>query len=149
MQTLLHDTQASSIISSMSRHLNNLFSFTAIGFTSNQNQNTHALPPDSHVCINGQSYHHMLHMDEGSHSIRWFLYDEMEQDLQGREWEVDSAWVDAICNSLEQCNPYLQHLQSFASIQNTQYSALELSAPSSGGDFTAIAHIANSTAFHP
>jgi hypothetical protein len=88
-------------------------------------------------------------MDEGNHSIRWFLYDKLERVQQGRQWEIDSEWLTAIWNSLEQCNPYLQSLQTFASVENIQYSVLELSAPSSGGDFAAIAHIADSTAFHP
>ena len=53
MRGLLYDVRTSSVISGNSRRLNNLFAFTAIGFTGDR-QN---IPHDSHVAISGRSYH--------------------------------------------------------------------------------------------
>jgi hypothetical protein len=103
MRNLLNDPRAASVISSSSRRLNNLFSFTAIGFTGQPR----SIPPDAHVEISGRSYHRMLHLDQGGHSLRWFLYDEAERTQQAEQYDVDSAWLDAMRTCLERVNPYV------------------------------------------
>ncbi|KAF8285275.1 hypothetical protein DL93DRAFT_2234617 [Clavulina sp. PMI_390] len=74
MLELLSDHRAASVISGNSRRLNNTFAFAAIGFSGDSRR----IPPGGHVSISGRSYHRMLHMDEGSHSLYWFLFDEAE-----------------------------------------------------------------------
>lgn len=145
IQDLLDDPQAARVISGNSRRLNNLFSFTAIGFTGS----SHPTPPDAHIAISGRSYHHMLHLNEGHHSLRWFLHDEAEREQHGQQFDVDAEWLDAFCTALNRINSFNQKLRTFASTKNVHHRALELLTPSAGGDFASVAHIANSTAFHP
>jgi hypothetical protein len=50
---------------------------------------------------------------------------------------------------LEAHNPYVRHLRRFSCLPDTRITALELSDFSSGGDFAAIMHGANSTTLNP
>lgn len=145
MRMLLYDVRASSVISRTSRKLNNIFAFTAIGFTGHHRN----VPYNSHVAISGRAYHRMLHMDEGAHSIRWYMYDESERDQQGAELHVDDQWLSHTRAALENVNPYVGHLRSFASNDNSDYRILELRQPTAAGEFAAIAHVANSTRIQP
>ena len=55
------------------RTLNNLFSFTAIGFSGKQHR--YGNGPAS-VVITGRVYHRMLNLDTEDGSLKWFLFDE-------------------------------------------------------------------------
>ena len=55
------------------RTLNNLFSFTAIGFTGKQHR--YGNGPAS-VVITGRVYHRMLNLNTEDSSLKWFLFDE-------------------------------------------------------------------------
>lgn len=145
IRSLLENPSKARDISSSSRRLNNLFSFTAIGFTGQ----SRSIPPDAHVEISGRSYHRILHLDSGRHSMRWFLYDEAERTQAASQWAVDLDWVTAVRTALDRVNPYIHNLRAFASMQDREYLALELQGPSANGDFAVLAHIANSTSFQP
>jgi hypothetical protein len=80
------DPETASIVSSMSQQLNNLFSFTAIGFTSQ----SCSIPPNAHIKISRHSYHCILHLDSGRHSMQWFLYDETKRTKASQCWAVDA-----------------------------------------------------------
>ncbi|KAF8285289.1 hypothetical protein DL93DRAFT_1333271 [Clavulina sp. PMI_390] len=125
MLELLSDHRAASVISGNSRCLNNTFAFTVIGFSGDSRH----IPPGGHVSISGCSYHCMLHMDEGLHSLYWFLFNEAEREQHATEQHVDSAWLKQTRLALEEHNPYLQYLRSFTSEENVNYGAVELQAP--------------------
>lgn len=88
-------------------------------------------------------------MDQGDHSIQWYVYDESEQEEHGTQWAVNTKWLHCTRNALDRVNLYVGCLRSFASVQNRECTALELCQPTATGKFAAIAHIANSNAIQP
>ncbi|KAB8235605.1 uncharacterized protein BDW43DRAFT_308941 [Aspergillus alliaceus] len=59
-------------LSRMSRRLNNLFAFSAIG-TTGRFVPFHGL---ANVVLEGHVYHRLLDVADKGHSMHWFLYDE-------------------------------------------------------------------------
>ncbi|KAF5857812.1 hypothetical protein ETB97_005221 [Aspergillus alliaceus] len=59
-------------LSRMSRRLNNLFAFSAIG-TTGRFVPFHGL---ANVVLEGHVYHRLLDVADKDHSMHWFLYDE-------------------------------------------------------------------------
>jgi hypothetical protein len=59
----------------MSRRVNNLFAFSAIGATGRFVQ----FQGLSNVVLEGRVYHRLLDVAEEGHSMHWFLYDETER----------------------------------------------------------------------
>jgi hypothetical protein len=146
LSLLLSDRQFSQNISSRSRRLNNLFAFTAIGAT---NGFTTFKTGVSTVSITGRTYHRLFDINDPTHSLHWFLYDEHERDLHGSEFNVPLNWIHALRDDLFDHNPYVRHLKQFHGIPDTETTALLLGDFSTGGDFAAIMHAANSTTIKP
>ena len=59
-------------LQSHARTLNNLFAFSAIGYTGQQLR----FSGPQNVVITGRVYHRMLDLDADQGSLRWFLFDE-------------------------------------------------------------------------
>ena len=59
-------------LQSQTRTLNNLFAFSAIGYTGEQLRYS----GPQNVVITGRVYHRMLDLDADQGSLRWFLFDE-------------------------------------------------------------------------
>jgi hypothetical protein len=78
ISAVIDDESLSQNLSSHSRRLNNLFSFTAIGAT---NGFTRFETGISAVAITGRTYHRIFDVKDHSHSLHWFLYDENEAKL--------------------------------------------------------------------
>jgi Helitron helicase-like domain at N-terminus len=146
ISAVLNDIDLSRNISTFSRRLNNLFAFTAIGATKGF---THFESGVSSVSITGRTYHWIFDVNDSRHSLHWYLYDENERVSEAGNRQVPNDWVDAVKTDLDRCNPYVHHLQQFHEIPDTVSTSLELSDFSSGGDFAAIMHAANSTTVTP
>lgn len=146
IQELISSPVASRQLSSSSRRLNNLFSFTAIGATQGF---THFDTGSASVSITGRTYHRVLDVTAPSHSFHWFLYDEREREAHGREWDVETTWTRAVRGDLDEVNPYVRQLQMFERVPSETTSALEIFDASSNGDFAAIMHAANTTTIRP
>jgi Helitron helicase-like domain at N-terminus len=146
ISAIIDDEFLSKKLSSYSRRLNNLFSFTAIGAT---NGFTHFESGISAVAITGRTYHRIFDVKNQSHSLHWFLYDENERNVQGDKFSVPREWSQALKEDLDAINPYVHHLQRFHSVPDRTTSVLELSDFSSGGDFAAIMHSANTNSTRP
>lgn len=135
--------------SSISRRLNNLFAFTAIGASKGFQKFRFGL---ANVAITGRTYHRMLDITAPHHSIHWFLYDEQERVTESHKWKVPTTWTTGVKTDLENCNPYVHHLRQFASMwthDNETTAALELSDATARGDFAVVMHASNSTQINP
>jgi hypothetical protein len=119
------------------RTLNNLFAFTAIGFSGKQHR--YGNGPAS-VVITGRVYHRMLNLDTEDGSLKWFLFDEQAQGHHqaGTHQGVPEPFTTACKQLLEECSPYLRQLRH--AIQTTGPNAfrIHLDRPVAGGDVAAI-----------
>jgi hypothetical protein len=93
-------------ISAISRRLNNLFAFSAIGATQGF-VNFRGL---ANVVLTGRVYHRLIDLSEGEHSMRWFLYDETARNRQATEQDVPADLVQEVRALLESVNPYLSEI---------------------------------------
>ena len=59
-----------SIVSNFSRKVNNLFAFSSLGVEGH----FEPVPTSSNIVITGCVYHQLRNIDQGQHSLRWFLY---------------------------------------------------------------------------
>ncbi|CAG8641606.1 26675_t:CDS:2 [Racocetra persica] len=131
-------------ISTLSRKLNSLFTFTAIGV---QGQFVHLSPPSS-VCITGRTYHRILPANMPNHSIHWYLYDEQERYLAAQSREIPDTWVSIIQSMLTCINPYVHSLQMLRD-NSSSTALLELCENTSTGEVAAIIHANNTTSLSP
>jgi hypothetical protein len=146
MAVMLQNHELSKDISALSRRLNNLFSFTAIGATGGFTQ--FATGPPS-VSITGRTYHRLYDVADARHSLHWYLYDELERDQRAQQLNVPWHWIQAVKMDLERVNPYIDHLHQFNAVDDLQPHAIELTDVSTNGDFAAIMHASNTTDVHP
>lgn len=104
-------------ISSLSRPLNNLFAFSAMGTTGR------FIPfqGPANVAITGRIYHRLLHIDQGSHSMRWFLYDgEDARREAGQRWNIPLDLLNAFRQHLDEVNPFVRTIRhAITSVGNT------------------------------
>ncbi|KAF7174438.1 hypothetical protein CNMCM6106_008742 [Aspergillus hiratsukae] len=94
-------------VSQMSRRLNNLFAFSAIGTTGR------FVPFQglANVVLEGRVYHRLLDVSEKGHSMHWFLYDEAARAERARELSVAEDAVNTVRQFLEHVNPYVRTLR--------------------------------------
>jgi hypothetical protein len=133
-------------ISSLSRKLNNLFTFTAIGTSNGFQQFQHGL---SSVAVNGRIYHRMIDVTEPMHSMHWFIYDEVQRQTSATSHGVPMKYVQRVRSALRSVNPYVDHLHHFYDFSESDTIAIELTEPPAGQDFAAIIHANNSTEIEP
>lgn len=95
--------------SNLSRKLNALFSFTAIGV---QGQFV-TLPAPSSVCITGHTYYRILLINTPNHSLHWYIYNEQERYTAARDRKIPNEWISAVQSMLDQNNPYINSLKIF------------------------------------
>ncbi|KAA8894733.1 hypothetical protein FN846DRAFT_754643, partial [Sphaerosporella brunnea] len=82
--------------SALSRRLNSLFAFTAIGTTGE----FLPLPVSSNVVVTGRTYHRILHLDSDEHSLRWILYDEQARTAAASRQHIPARMVMATRNMM-------------------------------------------------
>jgi hypothetical protein len=136
-------------MSSSSRRLNSLFSFTAIGASKGFQSFQTGL---WNVAITGRTYHRLFDITDTQHCLRWYLYDETERMDEGRHRKIPSPWIQAVQDDLNETNPYVHSLRRFSSTWNDNplaTTALELSDATATGDFAAIMHANNTVNVHP
>lgn len=119
------------------RTLNNLFSFTAIGFTGKQHR--YGNGPAS-VVITGRVYHRMLNLDTHDGSLKWFLFDEQAygHHQAGTRQGVPELFTTACKQLLEDCSPYLHQLRHAIETTGPDAFRIHLDRPVAGGDVAAI-----------
>lgn len=133
-------------MSSHSRRLNNLFTFTAIGATQHFH---HFATGTASVAVTGRTYHRIFDITDDSHSLHWYLYDSIERVQQGQTYSVPSDWINAVEDTLTAVNPYVDHLRRFPTASGTTTNALELCDVAANGEFAAILHAGNTTEVRP
>ncbi|KAF3405665.1 ATP-dependent DNA helicase PIF1 [Penicillium rolfsii] len=123
-------------LSSMSRRLNNLFAFSAIGTTGQFVR----FQGQANVVLEGRVYHRLLDVADTGHSMHWFLFDESERDLRASDHNVPHDILYGIRDFLSLVNPYVRTLQHAVSQVRDQSVALavELSIPPAGGELAAV-----------
>jgi hypothetical protein len=94
-------------LQSQTRTLNNLFAFSAIGYTGEQLRYS----GPQNVVITGRVYHRMLDLDADQGSLRWFLFDEQGHFRAGAQQNVPVHMVAACKALLESCSPYIRTLR--------------------------------------
>jgi hypothetical protein len=146
IEAVLENRELSKDISGISRRLNNLFCFTAIGATGGF---THFHTGSSTVSITGRTYHRLYDVANSRHCLHWFLYDSEERVRQGLQYGVPQQWTCTVKTDLDNINPYVRTLQHFDVDSSANLSALELTDISVNGDFAAIMHASNSTMVKP
>ena len=129
------------------RTLNNLFSFSAIGYTGTQHSYGN-LPQN--VVITGRVYHRMLNLDADHGSLKWFLFDDQDHQHHenGAHWNVPGHFIDACKQLLNGCSPYLQVLRHAISTTGPADFHIHLDRPSATGDIAAIVNPYNMHEVH-
>lgn len=127
----------------LSRSINALYAFTAIG-TTGEFINFSGL---SNVAVTGRIYHRMLDLSTDSHSLHWFLYDEYARYTVGSQHHIPTTVIQTLSQVFNEVNPYIQTLLSATRNINftTTPFTIELDLPTQGGDLAAIIHAANMT----
>jgi hypothetical protein len=136
-------------MSSQSRRLNSLFSFTAIGASKGFQSFETGL---WNVAITGRTYHRLFDISDTQHCLHWYLYDEMERFKEGINRKIPSTWIQAFEDDMKDVNPYVHHLHRFSCTWNANphaCTALELSDVTATGDFAAVMHANNSVDVSP
>jgi hypothetical protein len=127
--------------------LNNLFAFTALG-ASNRFKSFQIGVLS--VAITGRMYHHVFDVNDNSHSLHWFLYDEQERKANSERFKVPRTWIDNVHVDLETHNPpYIHHRWLFDDIPLQDVAALELCDFTAAGDIAVVIYAANSTTIKP
>lgn len=123
-------------LSSMSRRLNNLFAFSAIGTTGQFVR----LQGQANVDLEGRIYLRLLDVADTGHRMHWFLYDERERGVRATEHDIPDDLLDGIRDFLTQVNPYVRTLQHAISQvpDQTLPLAVELSMLPAGGETAAV-----------
>jgi hypothetical protein len=104
----IRQVEATINVSAISRRLNNLFAMTAIGVQGSFMQ----LPMPSNVVITGRTYHRILDLKSGQHSLRWFLYDEAARRERAIEQAVPLSLVSIWRECLLRDNHYVRCIQA-------------------------------------
>jgi hypothetical protein len=120
--------------SALSRRLNSLFAFTAIGTTGE----FLSLPAPSNVVVTGRTYHRILHLDSGEHSLRWFLYDEQARTAAASRQHIPAHMLIATRNMMEHESEYLRQIRRAITMANDGPLAVQLDQPVAGGEVAAI-----------
>ena len=103
--------QHSAEVNRISRALNRLFCFSAMGTTGNFIQLPIGQP--ANVVIAGRAYHRLPRIDSGQHSIRWFLYDaEHNRNAAAQQFGIPSELVSETREMLLQQNRYINILRA-------------------------------------
>ncbi|KAJ8580113.1 hypothetical protein M405DRAFT_692092, partial [Rhizopogon salebrosus TDB-379] len=103
IRNILSSPTLSRNLSQLSRRLNNLFSFTAIGSSKGF---AHFHQGISSVAITGRTYHRIFDVSKQDHSFYWFLYDETERESHGNTFDIPTEWTQALRADLHTYNPY-------------------------------------------
>lgn len=128
-------------LSHLSRRLNNLFAFSAIGVAGRFVR----FQGPANVAIEGRVYHRLIDVANNGHSMHWFLYDEASRLERGRELEIPDAVIETVREFLETSNPYVHTLRrAVTEIDNdTTPLTIELSIPPGGQEIAAIINTDN------
>ena len=124
--------------SSLICKLNGLFSFTAIGTTGGFAKGLWGA-----VAVTGRVYHCILNPEEGAHSWRWFLYDNMGRSAEAESLEVPKELVEATRMMLEEQNPFLHSVQRAIESTKEQSYSIHLDQNASGGEVAAVINVQN------
>jgi len=124
-------------IQPLARTLNNIFSFSAIGYTGMQH---HYGNQPQNVVITGRVYHRMLDLDRDNGSLKWFLFDDQERQHYeaGTRNRVPEPFITACKQLLERCSPYLRVLRHAIQTTGPDDFYIHLDRPVAGGDVAAI-----------
>jgi hypothetical protein len=116
------------------RTLNNLFAFSAIGYTGRQLK----YGGPQNVVITGRVYHRMLDLDADQGSLRWFLFDERGHFKAGEARKVPVHMIAACKALLEAHSPYVRTLRHAVQTAGPLYFDLHLDQAVAGREVAAI-----------
>ncbi|KAF6514101.1 hypothetical protein HZS61_006357 [Fusarium oxysporum f. sp. conglutinans] len=128
-------------LSALSRRLNYLFAFSALGAT--EGFVHFGVPSD--VVVAGRVYHRLLNLSSGDHSMRWFLYDESARSGKALVTKVPLTAVHETRRLLQSVNPYLSSIRHALQQVPSEATplAVELRDSSASGEIAAIINTQN------
>jgi len=141
----MRDVYENAEFSHLSRKLNALFTFTAIGVDGHF-VNFHG--GVSSVVVQGRIYHRILPRQTANSPLRWMLYDASERDQAARDRNLDQEVVAQINAALTSVNPFIHHLRRLKEDTNDNR-ALILQSDTNGEEIAAIMSIDNTTVIDP
>jgi hypothetical protein len=121
-------------LQNQSRTLNNIFAFSAIGYTGQQLR----FSGPQNVVITGRVYHRMLDLDADQGSLWWFLFDEQGHYRAGAQQNVPAHMVAACKALLESCSPYIRTLRHAVQTAGPLHFDLHLDQAVAGREVAAI-----------
>ena len=134
--------------SSNSRKVNNLFAFSSIGVDGQFK----ILPAPSNVAITGRVYHKLWDINQGQHSLRWFLYDSLEREREAKRISVPAPFVDVVRRLMDDVSPYVRWLRHAASTIPAPNAPLTIELQSTtvgAGELAAVIHVVNIQELQP
>jgi hypothetical protein len=128
-------------ISAVSRRLNGLFAFSAIGATEGFVQ----FRGFANVVVTGRVYHRLIDLLEGEHSMHWFLYDETSRSRKATDLRIPREAVDFVRHLLNTVNPYIHTVRHALNEVNSESIpvALELEHVPAEGELAAVINTQN------
>jgi hypothetical protein len=121
------------------RRLNNLFSFSAIGYTG---KHRFGKMPQN-VVITGRVYYRMLNRPDEQGSLRWFLYDERGYNDAAYRIGVPDHLIQPCEQLLENHSLYIRNIRyTLTTIDGPSYE-IHLQQPVAGGEVAAIVNLYN------
>ena len=122
-------------ISEISRRLNSLFAFSAIGAT----EGFVYFRGMADVVLTGRVYHYLIDISEGEYSMCWFLYDETARHQYVCNLGISSHAVGQVQCLLESINPYLYRIHYIFDTVNSEATPfnVELQHHPAGGELAA------------
>lgn len=133
--------------SRFSRSLNSLFSFSTIGVQDGK-FSAPAGGPSNILC--GRTYHRILDITRGEHSMKWFLYDEATRQERADQIGIPQSTIDVVKAELSRINPYIDHYRTLSQQPAGIPYALELKdTPSAAGEISAIVPANSISRQHP
>ncbi|TFY77073.1 hypothetical protein EWM64_g6940 [Hericium alpestre] len=141
-------------ISQESRRLNNTFAFTSIGATDGHGPGRggfyNQVPP-AYVAAHGRVYHRLFAGNHGGeHALKWYLFDEMDQQLQsGVQWQLPENVVLSTRRGLFDVNPFIREIRSLAAEATAAVASIDVRAHVAQGEVSALLCLDNTTTVTP
>ena len=149
LECYVHDH--ASIVSNFNRKVNNLFTFSSPSIEGHFK----SVPAPSNVVITGRVYHQLRNIEQGQHSLRWFLYDKEERDRDAVRQSVPPAFLATVERCLNDVSSYARSLRwAVSTVSREQPLIIEIlnkvaAREVAAGELAAIVHLTNLQEIHP
>jgi hypothetical protein len=103
----------------------------------------------SNVIVTGRTYHRLLDVRSGNHSLRWFLYDSTGHHRQGAAQRLPEWWITMFKTGLQEVNPFVKKLQDAASHAGEAEFEVTLAHSVANDELAAVLNASNLQSINP